>query len=205
MLRLIIGGVTTALVGYAIKEACKDENCFGLWDEPSSRTKTTVSGLDKFNTLKQTVLDGVYQEFQQNLQKIKNLDLKESKKINLNNKTSTIPKYKIEIDNIADELYVLLDDFNYLLKNYNEKVSRYIEVSKNFKKYSKKKTHILSDAIVLSNTINDILNIKLVNRKDKLNNNAKVLLVDAKKVLEKFESDIAKRSPFFSYNSRFAA
>ena len=39
MLRLIIGGVTLAAVGYAIKEYCEEEGC--PWDKPSYTKNTT--------------------------------------------------------------------------------------------------------------------------------------------------------------------
>lgn len=41
MLRLIIGGVTLAAVGYAMKEYCEDEGC--PWDEPSYTPSTNIS------------------------------------------------------------------------------------------------------------------------------------------------------------------
>ncbi|MEA2016811.1 MAG: hypothetical protein U9N59_00055 [Campylobacterota bacterium] len=145
--------------------------------------------LQNFYTLRQSIYDGSYQAFQTTLKKIKHLSLDKQKKIDLN---SSFPKSKInkeDILNISNDLFISLYDINQLFQTYITKVSAILEVSKDYKSYSKEAKKTLSDTLVLSNTINDILNINLINQNDKPTKSSKRLVIEVKKVLDSFKDE----------------
>jgi hypothetical protein len=158
-------------------------------DEDKSDTDTTFTTLQNFYTLKQTIYDSSYQEFQTTLKKIKNLNIDKADKINIKNNLPIEQTHIEEITNISNDLTISLYELNLLFQKYIEKITTIVNISNDYKSYSKEASKILSDTLVLSNTINDILNIKVVSKKDKPTKSSKELVEEVKKVLVSFKEN----------------
>ncbi len=188
MLPLLIGGVVVAVAGYALKEVCEEENCFGLWDEnrPCDNTETQPrqTKLEEFYELRLIVFDS-HGKFSNTLKEIKNLKLDKPTKIVIDHDLPTI-LFDEDVNRGISDLYIRLVSLNTLLQSYASTISKNLKVSNNFEAYSTEAKEVLSDAMVLSNMISDILNVKVINKKGKFSKSAKRLLEESKKVLDRF-------------------
>ena len=162
-------------------------------DEDESDIDTTFTTLQNFYTLKQSIYESSYQEFQTTLKKIKNLNINKQDKINIKNNLPVEQTHIEEITNISDNLTVSLYNLNLLFQKYIEKTTTIVNISNDYKSYSKDASKILSDTLVLSNTINDILNIKVVNKEDKATKSSKRLIVEVRKVLDSFRDELSQK------------
>ena len=219
MLPIILGVVALGTAGYGVSKCIKNEDCvedikdkftdgllntidtidemiYDLSSDSSNVSKTTpvVSNLEKFYILRKEILDTTYSEFKSLIQQIKNVDLQYQSKIVFNDKLPTNKTYKDDIDSIASNLYDLLDELNYLLKYNLKDLANYISVTTDFKAYNQKSTQIISDTLVIINTINDISNLKVISKKDRPTKRAKKLAIETKKILAQIKKEDLKNS-----------
>jgi len=193
MLPLILGAVALGTVGYGIAKVLDDDcDCSSIKTKSSYRANTTKD-IEQFYSLKQTVYETLYSEFVSNIKKVKNLDLDNFKEINIKSNFPQNEQYIDKINNIVEELYLLLDNCNNLFKLHIAKTLSILEVSKDYKSYSKDAKKTLSDTLVLSNTINDILNINLINQNDKPTKSSKRLVKEVQKVLDSFKDEMDEK------------
>ena len=173
MIQIILGGAALTAVGYGIAKLLEDDcNCI----EVKENKQSSVNSLEKFYSLKEDVYNTSYQEFQVILGQINNLSIDEPKKIVFKNNLLKTENYKKKVYSIADELYLQLNNCNILFKGHIVKVLNILESSNDYESYSKDDKRILDNTLVLSNTINNILNVKLINKHDKLTKSYKQLL-----------------------------
>lgn len=181
--RLVLGGIALTAAGYGLAKYFKDNYTYGTTEEKAA----TQTELERFYKLKQSVYNGSYQEFQNIIAKIENLDLDNKKNITLKN---TIPKtenYKDEINSTANMLYLLLGDCNDRLRESISKISDMIKISSNYPSYSKEAKKTLSDALVISGVIVDILNVDIIEEEEKPSKSSKELITQVNKVLENID------------------
>lgn len=188
MLPLLIGGAVVAVAGYALKEVCEEENCFGLWDESRPQDSTERQPdqikLEEIYELRLIVLDS-HGQFTNTIKKIKYLKYDKPIKIVINHNLPTV-LYDKDLNTDITDLYINLNSFNTLLQSYTSTISQNLKVSNSFKAYSTEAREVLSDAMVLSNMISDILNLKIINKKGKFSKSAKKLLEKSRKILDSF-------------------
>ena len=187
MIARTIGILSTALVAYAIKDAFFDSGAyeFGWDDKESSKTthkEKTKSLLEDFYALRKKVYKGSYKEFISIIEKIKNIKL-EADEVKLSEKIPKHDTYKEEINQRASELYIKLGGFDEMLKSYNKKISTNLLVSDDFEVYLPEAKQIISDAMVVANTISDLLNVQVVSKKGKASKSSYRLLQESDKIL----------------------
>lgn len=202
MIPVIIGGISTAIVAYAIKEVAEEENWLGLWDNNTSssstnnteqaktsepRKKSEFFELEKFYDFKQTVLKTTLNECSNILKDIKNLKQYKIKNVKLKDNFPNDSKlYSSRVNHIASDLTRYLEKLNKILESKLKTISKNMEVSINYNSYSKDAKKAIKDAINISESIIDILNIKIVNKKNFATKSSRQLVEDSRKIIEDY-------------------
>jgi hypothetical protein len=211
MLPIILGTAVIGTVGYGVSKCVKDENCVddlkdkfasGLLNtidaiddmidnisssSNSTEKSTSTSSLEQFYNLRKEILNTTYSEFKSLVKQIKDVDLKYQSKIVFNDKLPTDISYQEDISNVASALYNMLNELNYLLKYNLKDLANCISVTTDFKAYNQKSKQVISDTLVIINTINNLSNLKVVSKKDRPTKIAKKLVTETKKILDKIK------------------
>ncbi len=131
MIPLIIGGVTLAVVGYAIKEVCEEEGC--PWDNKiptPERDNTETVEISKqskeFHKFKKTIYKSSMQEYQSFLEKhnVENNDITTDAKLE---------KQKFSDEQITDELESYINQISNTLEILSHNLSLGIRMAQNEK------------------------------------------------------------------------
>jgi hypothetical protein len=182
MLPLVLGGIAMTAVGYGLAKLFEDDcNC------SNNKYEQTIKyiEIDKLSVLKQNVYDTSYAEFKKIIKSIKNLNIGEQEDIVI--KTNQLIQPNQTLNNIAEDLYNLLYKTNDLFKNNITKVTNILDISDDYNAYSNKAKETLSNTLVLSSLIGDILNLKLENTDNSIKSSEK-LITEANKILTKFDT-----------------
>jgi len=135
MIPFIIGGVTLAVVGYAIKEICEEEGC--PWDDSTSASATTEEKSDiatvkssekskEFHKFKKNIYKTSMQEYQDFLEKykIKNNDIATDTKLE---------KQKFSDEQITDEIESYIKQISSTLEILSHNLSLRVRMLQNEK------------------------------------------------------------------------
>lgn len=201
---VVIGGISTAVVGYAVKELCQESDCFGWFDndsntsnsndksqtkKASNKSKEKKKKLKSFYTLRKLVLETSYTDFNELISKVQNLNAQEKENITLKDNIPSSKPYSDEIKQTSKELYNALESFNDIFKLHISKISSMIEVSDNYEAYSSNSQTIINNAIKLSNTIYDILAVDIIDEEGNITQDSKDLVEKCKGLMEEYVSE----------------
>jgi len=163
MIPLIIGGVTLAVVGYAIKEICDEEGC--PWDDNTSTSATTEARSDtatvksskkskEFHKLKKNIYKISMQEYQDFLEKykIKNNDIATDTKLE---------KQKFSDEQITDEIESYTNQISSTLEILSHNLSLGIRMVQNEKTLE---DDVIEKLNSYANSIYNLSHVKLIDR-----------------------------------------
>ena len=158
--------------------------------KPTSITKDTktsiiLSSVEEFYSLKDDIANNSYKEFEAVISKIKNIDVK-IVQIELKNNQPSANLYKNKLDSVSKELSKKLVILDNLFTTHIKKLKQIVSSCDDFNHISHSDKNTISDTMVLANSIADILNIKLVSKKDKPTKKSIKLVTEIDKVIDQF-------------------
>jgi hypothetical protein len=178
MLPIILGAVAVGTVGYGIKKFCEDNDDIC----PFSSKKQSYSKPLSLNTIKdlldleKQILDDDYKEFQTTISTFNNLKIDKIKTPQYHEQLLEYDYQDDDIDNFTHSLYYILQTFHKALKQNIVKIETIKTICQDFKTLNKNSKEIISDTIVIANTIHDIIDLNFINKNKKIRKKAYKLL-----------------------------
>lgn len=181
MLPVILGGVALTAVGYGVARFLEDEcHC----SKSKEIEVLNADALKKFYQLRQTVFETSYTKLEAMLNEIQNLNIEDKVEIVFTNVLPKTNVYHPKVEKVASQLYILLEQCHSLFEPYVSKVSDILRVSNNYTAYSKEAKNTLSDALMLSHVISDILNVELIDTNNQPIESSEQLIEEIQKMIE---------------------
>jgi len=165
MIPLIIGGVTLAVVGYAIKEVCEEEGC--PWDSKTSTFEKTEEAETVMNSKKAKD----FHKFKKNIYKVSMQEYQEFlEKHNLQNDDITtdlkLEKQKLSDEMITDEIESYINQISNTLEILSYNLSLGIKMMQNEKSLEDEVVQKLNS---YANSIYNLSHLKLFDQWSRVN------------------------------------
>ena len=200
---VIIGGISTAVVGYGIKEVCADEKCFGLFNSDKNdnsasfeykKAKTKKKGLKAFYNLRKDIFQTSHKEFNELISKVQNINTETKEDIALNENLPSSKPYSDEIKQTSKKLYEKLKSFNEIFELYITKISSMIKIADSYEAYSIDSKKIIDNSLKISNIIYDILKLEIIDEDNNLTQSSKDLLVKCDELMDEYIKEQANQA-----------
>lgn len=215
MIPIVLGAVALGATGYGVKKYIESDidRSIAFGDFTQNIGESILNGIDKLfvddyvseeiaaifqanekidkesikqlSKLTQTVQEDTFKELETILKGITNLTLEEPKKINPKSDFIDTKEYNKKVYKRVAKIYNLLRICNALLKSHITKLQEITAQRDDYNEFELGDKKILSDALVLSNVICDLLNVKIINKENKPTKSSKKLIKDVYKMIGK--------------------